>query len=318
MAAEPTRDESEGPAVPALAQPRNKEPDEEGPAVASLPAQASDKKQDEAEAAAVVATPPAKANDEIQDEEEGAAVATPPPPHARGQQPPIDIIYDEDCPGSDFSSGSPTSPHDMPKKFHHLHDMQYTDHVIKLWLEICRTTKLCPSVIASSIDPAARGQWTKFPTCNMLPMCTTPSSHFQTTTVSITDCHRRVISPESDGTFVVYHMVPLVHLVSPHPKAPGSSGILVDAGMRNGSLHGDGVGVYTYASAPHELFNPGDGWCMVEIKCRPFLTRVNGGSRGRYVLKSDQRPGSVGSLCRDCEVTAVLLMCSTISDFLKF
>ena len=232
MAVEPTRDESEGPAVTAPAQARDKEPDEEeGPAVAAPPAQASDKERDEAEAAAVVAALPAKASDEIQDEEEGAAVATP-PPHAQGQQPPIDIIYDEDCPGSDFSSGSPTSPHDMPKKFHHLHDMQYTDHVISLWLEIRRTTKLCPSVIASSIDPAARGQWTKFPTCNMLPMCTTPSSHFQTTTVSITDYHRRVIYPESDGTFVVYHMVPLVHLVSPHPKAPGSSGILVDAGMR--------------------------------------------------------------------------------------
>ena len=80
MAVEPTRDESEGPAVTAPAQARDKEPDEEeGPALAAPLAQASDKERDEAEATAVVATLPAKASDEIQDEEEGAAVATPPP-----------------------------------------------------------------------------------------------------------------------------------------------------------------------------------------------------------------------------------------------
>ena len=199
-----------------------------------------------------------------------------------------------------------------------VHEMQYAgrhDDVIQLWWAILRTRKLCQGF---TVDSAVRGQWMYFPTCNMRPMCPMPSSHFHSTTASIIDYHGRVIYPEGDGTFVVYHMVPLVHLVSGHPKAPGSSGILKDAGMRNGSYHGDGVGIYAYASTPYELFNPGDGWCMVELKCRPFLTRVRGGSRGRYVLKSDQSSDSVGSLCTDCEVTAVLHMYSTLPDFLTF
>ena len=146
-----------------------------------------------------------------------------------------------------------------------------------------------------------------------------PSSHFQSTTAYITDYHGKAISPEGDGTFILfYHMVPLVYLVSGHPQAPGSSGILKDTGLRNGSYHGDGVGVYAYASAPYELFTPGDGWCKVALKGRPFLARVRGDSRGRYVLKSDQSSDCGGSPCTDCEVTAVLHMYSTLPNFLTF
>ena len=101
-------------------------------------------------------------------------------------------------------------------------------------------------------------------------------------------------------------------------NGPWAAGVLKDAGIRNGSHHGDRVGIYAYASEPYELFNPGDGWCIVTLKCWPFLTRVKGGSRGRYVLKSDQGSDSVGSLCTDCEVTAVLHMYSTLPDFLTF
>ena len=165
------------------------------------------------------------------------------------------------------------------------------------------------------------GQWMRFPTSNMRPMCTVPSSHLlhlRSTTAYIIDYHQRVINPADDGTFIVYHMVPLVHLVSGHPQAPGSSGILKDAGMRNGSHHGDGIGIYVYASPPYELFKPGDRWCILEIRCWPFLTRLKKGSRGRYVLKSEQGPDSVGSLCEDCEVKAVLHMYSTLPDFMKF
>ena len=198
------------------------------------------------------------------------------------------------------------------------HDGHYAGHeddIIQLWMDILKTKKLRFGFIVSS---AVLEQWMCFPLCNMRHMCPTPSSHFHNTTTSIVDYHGRVIHPEDDGTFIVYHMVPLVHLVSRHQKAPGSSGILKDAGMRNGSYHGDGVGIYAYASPPYELFKPGDGWCMVKAKCRPFLTRVKSGSRGRYVLKSDQSSDSVGSLCIDCEVTAVLHMYSTLPDFLTF
>ena len=142
--------------------------------------------------------------------------------------------------------------------------------------------------------------------------------HLRSTTAYIIDYHQRVINPADDGTFIVYHMVPLVHLVSGHPQAPGSSGILKDAGVRNSSNHGDGIGIYVYASPPYELFKPGDRWCILEIRCWPFLTRLKKGSRGRYVLKSEQGPDSVGSLCEDCEVKAVLHMYSTLPDFMKF
>ena len=57
---------------------------------------------------------------------------------------------------------------------------------------------------------------------------------------------------------------------------------------------------------------------MVELKVRPFLTHVKGGSRGRYVLKSDQSEGSVGAPCTDCEVMAVLHMYSALPEFMKF
>ena len=192
---------------------------------------------------------------------------------------------------------------------------RHENDIIQLWIDVLKTRKLRLGFIVNS---AVREQWMCFPLCSMRPMCPTPSSHFHTTTTSIVDYHGRVIYPEDDGNFIIYHMVPLVHLVSGHQKAPGSSGILKDAGMRNGAYHGDGVGIYAYASPPYELFKPGDGWCMVKAKCRPFLTRVKSGSRGRYVLKSDQSSDSVGSLCIDCEVIAVLHMYSTLPDFLKF
>ena len=38
------------------------------------------------------------------------------------------------------------------------------------------------------------------------------------------------------------------------PTVPHSKGILVDGGMRNGEMHGDGIGVYVYARKPWECF----------------------------------------------------------------
>ena len=224
------------------------------------------------------------------------------------------------CDGRQFvlTEGTTSPATEIPTP---VHDMQYTGHhddVSQLWSVIRSTKKLRE---ASVVDSAVCGQWMRFPTSNMRPMCTVPSSHLlnlRSTTAYIIDYHQRVINPADDGTFIVYHMVPLVHLVSGHPQAPGSSGILKDAGMRNGSNHGDGIGIYVYASPPYELFKPGDRWCILEIRCWPFLTRLKKGSRGRYVLKSEQGPDSVGSLCEDCEVKAVLHMYSTLPDFMKF
>ncbi len=192
---------------------------------------------------------------------------------------------------------------------------RHDNDIIQLGIDVLKTRKLRLGFIVNS---AVREQWMCFPLCSMRPMCPTPSSHFHTTTTSIVDYHGQVIYPENDGNFIIHHMVPLAHLVSRHQRAPESSGNLKDAGMRNGAYRGNGVGIYACASPPYELFKPGDGWCMVKAKCRPFLTRVKSGSRGRYVLKSDQSSDSVGSLCIDCEVTAVLHMYSTLPDFLRF
>ena len=87
--------------------------------------------------------------------------------------------------------------------------------------------------------------------------------------------------------------------------------------MRNGIMHGDGIGVYGYASEPHELFKEGDGWVFLELKVRPHLTKVKGGSRGRYVLKSDQDAASIGGPCPDCEIVALHHMYRSLPDFLK-
>ena len=55
-----------------------------------------------------------------------------------------------------------------------------------------------------------------------------------------------------------------------------------------------------------------------EVVLSGLIGRVRGGSHGRYVLITDQSSDSVGSLCTDCEVTAVLHMSTTLPDFLTF
>ena len=159
--------------------------------------------------------------------------------------------------------------------------------------------------------------WFRLPTRNMPPLSPMPSSHLQTVTESITDYYGRMIDPEPDGTYTVSHSVPTRHPISTHEKAPGSSRVLADSGMRYGSKHGDGIGVYAFASPPYDRFLLGDEWCMLELKVRPALTRVKGGSRGRYVLKSDQRDDSIGAPCTDCQVMAVLHIYSSLPEFMK-
>jgi len=185
-----------------------------------------------------------------------------------------------------------------------------------MWMKIIGTQKIYAG--SHFFGCPAGHKWFRFPARNMNPLSDIPSDHFQSTTVSITDYHGRQICPEPDGTFIVFHMVQTSHLVSSHNKAPGSSGILLDSGMRYGSDHGDGIGVYAYASPPYELFSLGDQWCLLELKVRPYLTRVKGGSRGRYLLKSDQSDHSIGAPCTDCEVMAMLHMYSTLPSFMKF
>jgi hypothetical protein len=182
------------------------------------------------------------------------------------------------------------------------------------WEDVVMTQRLHAGFFDSVLGP----EWFRFRLRNMRPMSSVPSRHFQTITYSIEDCQRREVKPRPDGNFTLFHMVPTRNLISPHQNAPGSSGILIDGGMNNGCQHGDGVGVYGYAAPPTELFGLNDGWSMLELKVRPCLTRVKGGSHGRYVLKSDQTAGSIGAPCTDCEVMAIFHFYSTLPSFLKF
>ena len=148
-------------------------------------------------------------------------------------------------------------------------------------------------------------------------MAAFPSAHFQTTTAELRDYQGRTFFPDDNSNFTVFHMVELRHLVAGHERAPGSLGILVDGFMRYGIVHGDGIGVYGYASEPRDLFKNGDGWVFLELKVRPHLTKIKHGSPGRYVLKSDQENSSIGGPCPDCEIVALHHMYRSLPEFLK-
>ena len=83
-------------------------------------------------------------------------------------------------------------------------------------------------------------------------------------------------------------------------------------------MHGDGIGGYCHASRPYELFCEGDGCVMLELCGHGWLTRGKGGSRGRYVMKSDQTSQSEGAYCTDCEMVAMLHLYESLPEFMKF
>ena len=157
----------------------------------------------------------------------------------------------------------------------------------------------------------------RFPLRKMQPISLTPSFHFQTQADYVDAYDGCRVHSGEDGKFTMYHFAKLVHLVHPHVDAVGSGGILKDGGMRYGCWHGDGIGVYCHASEPYDLFKEGDGWVMLELLCHGSLTRVKGGSRGRYVIKSDQTNQSVGARCTDCEVVAMLHLYESLPEFMK-
>jgi hypothetical protein len=152
----------------------------------------------------------------------------------------------------------------------------------------------------------------------MQPMSPRPSSHFQTPTDYVYDYEGRRVCSDVQGKFTMYHFTKLINLVQNHENSEGSSGILRDGGMRYGCRHGDGIGVYCHASRPHSVFSEGDGWVMLELRCHRYLTKVKQGSKGRYVLKSDQTDQSLNAHCTDCEVVAMLHLYEHMPEFMKF
>ena len=183
-----------------------------------------------------------------------------------------------------------------------------------IWLRILNTYKLMSGI------PFRMGvhDWFKFPLRNMQPWRHCISSHLQTLTESITDSAGFNYYAAHRGFYTVWHQICLEHLVSGHPKSPGSRGVFVDGYMRYGIPHGDGVGVYFYASPPIDNFSPHDGWGMLELRVRPYLRRVQGGSPGRYLIKSDQSAKSHGAWCPDVEVVSLVVMYQNLDEFMKF
>ena len=89
--------------------------------------------------------------------------------------------------------------------------------------------------------------------------------------------------------------------------------------MSNGSYHGDGVGVYCFASPPWDHYSPNDGWCMLELKVAPYLKKLKTGSQGRYVMKTVQdNEAYYGTPCPDCEVKAMLHRKDSLPSFLRY
>ena len=87
----------------------------------------------------------------------------------------------------------------------------------------------------------------------MRPMSLRPSFHLQTEIEYVVDYDRCRHPSDAEGKFTMYHMTKLTNLVGPHEKPVGSGGILEDGGMNYGCMHGDGVGVYCYASRPYDF-----------------------------------------------------------------
>ena len=75
--------------------------------------------------------------------------------------------------------------------------------------------------------------------------------------------------------------------------------------MRYSAVHGEGVGVYLYAEPPFALFEPADGWVMLELLVVPYLRRCKG-TPGKYLLPAPNGEEDCFSLCPLIAVAAML------------
>ena len=89
-------------------------------------------------------------------------------------------------------------------------------------------------------------------------------------------------------------------LVGTSPTSPGSRGIFVEGGLRNGvCTHQSLKGVNIYVDSGLETFDDQGGWCSIEVDVAR-ATKLRGGRRGRYCVT-----GSSGDMAT--EVAAVAL-----------
>ena len=185
----------------------------------------------------------------------------------------------------------------------------------RLWTDILNTEKLYAPRVEWS--PHRNIPWLRFDCRGMRPFIIPRSSHIGFHCDSIDDQDGNYIDADAGGMYTMYKYVRQDYLVSHFPGVPHSRGILVDGGMRNGTDHTDGIGVYAYARKPWECFSVNDGLVMLELRMNCGLTRCKGKNRGKYVLKSDQSEDSIGGECYDCQVTAMYVMWHSAPGFVK-
>lgn len=150
-------------------------------------------------------------------------------------------------------------------------------HVEPFWEAVLRMNKLtCPTFHLldqnGCPDSAAPFSMLRFQTRNMAKLdlgSAQVRGMYQVFGVcdSVEDHERLRIPPEASGCFTMYHFTDIGNLLSGcpsgHPSLPltGQDGILRDGGLRFGTFHGDGIGVYICFSS-----------CVVE----PFLAWTDG------------------------------------------
>ena len=183
-----------------------------------------------------------------------------------------------------------------------------------VWLQIMLTDTLCQGKPALNFDDADGKLWFRFPVARMRRLRDDPAhtEHVQHTSDVLHTWDFRPVHRTANDTFVCYHAVSLHNLVNGHPKAPGSTGILKDGGMHYGIQHGDGIGVYMYSYFPAFMHD-----CVVELEVLPYLTTLEGGSKGRYVMKSNQDESSIGAPCNTVLVRAFYTRYDVTPNWLK-
>ena len=198
-------------------------------------------------------------------------------------------------------------------------DMQIAFHQMpnEVWTDILQTQTLCRGQ-RTFPDPKGR-EWTFFDMRYVRQLTGTGehATHFQHVVEEIHSWDgTRIVLPET-GFYTMWHQTPLQNLIRPHPDMVnynyynGQGGILRDGFLRHGMPHSDGIGVYSYAAWPFELFNPNDNWALLELKMAPHMTRVKGGSKGRYVLRSGPGEGP-WSPCFNVEIKYLWVLSASV------
>lgn len=192
--------------------------------------------------------------------------------------------------------------------------MAYHEKPDDTWMQILNTCTLFAG------EPScAHPGWFRWPLRNSRPMSTDMvyRQHFAHACTSMSSWDGSTVLPDASGMFTMYRCLQVESLVNGHPDASGSNGVLHDGGLSHGTWHGDGIGVYAYSYFPERWCSAGDGWCILELRSLPHWTRVAGGTRGRYVMKSEQKDDARGTPCHLIEVVALWHMYRTTPNFCK-